>query len=161
MTDQVDRPGGGDGAGGAKGTLVIVEAPVQGTVVQVPWGVGHTVVEGSPLLVLESMKGRLDGTALRVPVQDGSITDFTGLLAREVTVAEVNEAFKAMTGYTEEEVVGRSAINLRLLSDKVALQRLGGVELRFDCPGPVRPDQTDFAVQLDGRKPGERYSRGV
>ena len=28
-------------------------------------------------LVLQSMKGRLDGTALRVPVADGSITDFT------------------------------------------------------------------------------------
>ncbi len=46
-------------------------------------------------LVLESMKGRLDGTALRVPVQDGSITDFTGILGREVTVEEINEAFKA------------------------------------------------------------------
>jgi glyceraldehyde 3-phosphate dehydrogenase len=45
-------------------------------------------------LVLESMKGRLDGTALRVPVQDGSITDFTGILGREVTVAEINEAFR-------------------------------------------------------------------
>ena len=29
-------------------------------------------------LVLEAMKGRLDGQSLRVPVQDGSITDFTG-----------------------------------------------------------------------------------
>jgi glyceraldehyde 3-phosphate dehydrogenase len=46
-------------------------------------------------LVLESMKGKLDGTALRVPVPDGSITDFVGILARDVTVAEVNEAFKA------------------------------------------------------------------
>ena len=46
-------------------------------------------------LVLEAMKGRLDGTALRVPVQDGSITDFTGILGREVTVEEVNEAFRA------------------------------------------------------------------
>jgi glyceraldehyde 3-phosphate dehydrogenase len=46
-------------------------------------------------LVLESMKGRLDGTALRVPVQDGSITDFTGILGRDVTVEEINEAFKA------------------------------------------------------------------
>ena len=46
-------------------------------------------------LVMESMKGRLDGTALRVPVQDGSITDFTGLLERDVTVEEVNEAFRA------------------------------------------------------------------
>jgi glyceraldehyde 3-phosphate dehydrogenase len=45
-------------------------------------------------LVLESMKGRLDGTALRVPVADGSITDFTAVVNREVTVEEVNEAFK-------------------------------------------------------------------
>jgi glyceraldehyde 3-phosphate dehydrogenase len=46
-------------------------------------------------LVLESMKGKLDGTALRVPVQDGSITDFVGILNKDVTVEEVNAAFKA------------------------------------------------------------------
>ncbi len=46
-------------------------------------------------LVMESMKGKLDGTALRVPVADGSITDFTAILNREVTIDEVNEAFKA------------------------------------------------------------------
>src|SRR5918996_3843749 len=46
-------------------------------------------------LVLESMKGRLDGTALRVPVQDGSITDFTGVLAWEATKEEINAAFEA------------------------------------------------------------------
>ena len=45
-------------------------------------------------LVMESMKGRLDGTALRIPVQDGSITDFTGLLGREVSVDEINAAFR-------------------------------------------------------------------
>src|SRR5215218_9108076 len=31
-------------------------------------------------LVLEAMAGRLDGTSLRVPVPDGSITDFTAIL---------------------------------------------------------------------------------
>ena len=46
-------------------------------------------------LVLESMKGRLDGQALRVPVPDGSITDFTAILNREVSAEEVNEAFRA------------------------------------------------------------------
>ncbi len=46
-------------------------------------------------LVLEAMKGRLDGTALRVPVQDGSITDFTAVLGRDTTVEEVNDAFRA------------------------------------------------------------------
>jgi len=46
-------------------------------------------------LVLEAMKGRLDGQSLRVPVPDGSITDFTGVLARDVTVDEVKDAFRA------------------------------------------------------------------
>jgi glyceraldehyde 3-phosphate dehydrogenase len=46
-------------------------------------------------LVLESMKGRLDGQALRVPVPDGSITDFTAILNRDVTANEVNDAFRA------------------------------------------------------------------
>jgi glyceraldehyde 3-phosphate dehydrogenase len=46
-------------------------------------------------LVLQSMQGKLDGTALRVPVPDGSITDFTGILNEEVTSEQVNEAFAA------------------------------------------------------------------
>jgi glyceraldehyde 3-phosphate dehydrogenase len=46
-------------------------------------------------LVLDSMQGLLDGTALRVPVVDGSITDFTAILKTEATVAQVNEAFAA------------------------------------------------------------------
>ena len=41
------------------------------------------------------MKGKLDGTSLRVPVPDGSITDFTGVLTKEASVDEVNAAFKA------------------------------------------------------------------
>ncbi len=49
-------------------------------------------------LVLEAMKGKLDGTSLRVPVIDGSITDFTGILGREVSADEVNEAFRAAAG---------------------------------------------------------------
>ncbi|HEX9234850.1 MAG TPA: type I glyceraldehyde-3-phosphate dehydrogenase [Actinomycetota bacterium] len=46
-------------------------------------------------LVLQAMQGRLDGQALRVPVPDGSITDFTAILAREASVAEINEAFRS------------------------------------------------------------------
>jgi len=46
-------------------------------------------------LVLAAMKGRLDGTALRVPIPVGSITDFTAIVDREVSVEEVNEAFRA------------------------------------------------------------------
>ena len=45
-------------------------------------------------LVLEAMKGKLDGTALRVPIPDGSITDFTAILNKDVTVDEINAAFK-------------------------------------------------------------------
>jgi glyceraldehyde 3-phosphate dehydrogenase len=45
-------------------------------------------------LVLEAMKGKLDGTALRVPVQDGSITDFVAILNKDVSVDEVNAAFR-------------------------------------------------------------------
>ncbi len=43
--------------------------------------------------VLPAMKGKLDGFALRVPVPDGSITDFTAILSREVTKQEINDAF--------------------------------------------------------------------
>ncbi|MCX7620576.1 MAG: type I glyceraldehyde-3-phosphate dehydrogenase [Acidimicrobiales bacterium] len=46
-------------------------------------------------LVLQAMKGKLDGHALRVPVPDGSITDFVGILKTEVTAEQVNEAFRA------------------------------------------------------------------
>ena len=46
-------------------------------------------------LVLESMKGKLDGTSLRVPVPTGSITDFVANLKKPATVDEVNAAFKA------------------------------------------------------------------
>ncbi len=45
-------------------------------------------------LVIKKMKGRLDGRALRVPIPDGSITDFTGVLKKNVTEAQVNDAFK-------------------------------------------------------------------
>jgi glyceraldehyde 3-phosphate dehydrogenase len=70
-------------------------------------------------VVLPRMKGRLDGSALRVPVVDGSITDFTGILGREVTAEEVNEAFKkaATTGklakvlvYTDEPIVSSDIV---------------------------------------------------
>ncbi|MDE0700646.1 MAG: type I glyceraldehyde-3-phosphate dehydrogenase [Acidimicrobiaceae bacterium] len=45
-------------------------------------------------LVMSEMQGKLDGTSMRVPIPDGSITDFTGVLSRDdVTVAEINEAF--------------------------------------------------------------------
>ena len=46
-------------------------------------------------LVLESMKGKLDGTSLRVPVPTGSITDFVANLKKPASIEEINAAFKA------------------------------------------------------------------
>jgi glyceraldehyde 3-phosphate dehydrogenase len=43
--------------------------------------------------VITRMAGRLDGTALRVPVADGSITDLVVLLDRPTTAEDVNKAF--------------------------------------------------------------------
>jgi glyceraldehyde 3-phosphate dehydrogenase len=45
-------------------------------------------------LVLTSMKGKLDGTSLRVPVPTGSIVDFTANLTKAATVDQINAAFK-------------------------------------------------------------------
>jgi glyceraldehyde 3-phosphate dehydrogenase len=46
-------------------------------------------------LALPELKGRLDGMALRVPIPDGSVTDLSLLLEREVTVDEINAAMRA------------------------------------------------------------------
>ena len=65
-------------------------------------------------LVLESMKGKLDGTSLRVPVPTGSVTDFNAILSKEASVAEINAAFakaartgplKGIVRYTEDPIV--------------------------------------------------------
>ena len=70
-------------------------------------------------LVLESMKGKLDGTSLRVPVPTGSIVDFTANLKKSATVAEINAAFKkaAASGplkgvlrYTEDPIVSSDIV---------------------------------------------------
>lgn len=46
-------------------------------------------------LVMPEMKGRLDGVSFRVPVADGSITDFTAVVSKAATKEEINAAFKA------------------------------------------------------------------
>jgi glyceraldehyde 3-phosphate dehydrogenase len=70
-------------------------------------------------LVMESMKGRLDSTGLRVPVPDGSITDFTAVVPGEVTVDQVNAAFAAaasvgplagVLAYTEDPIVSSDIV---------------------------------------------------
>jgi glyceraldehyde 3-phosphate dehydrogenase len=44
-------------------------------------------------LVLPHLKGKLNGNAMRVPVPDGSVTDFTAILKKPATVEEINQAF--------------------------------------------------------------------
>lgn len=44
-------------------------------------------------LVMTEMKGRLDGTSLRVPVPTGSITDLVANLKKPASVEEINAAF--------------------------------------------------------------------
>jgi glyceraldehyde 3-phosphate dehydrogenase len=70
-------------------------------------------------LVLQAMAGRLDGRSLRVPVVDGSITDLTAVIGAKVTVAEVNEAFRAAASegvlahvldYSEDEIVSSDIV---------------------------------------------------
>ena len=43
--------------------------------------------------VIPDLAGKLDGVAVRVPVEDGSLTDLAVLLSQDVTVDEVNRAF--------------------------------------------------------------------
>ena len=69
-------------------------------------------------LVLPELAGRLDGMALRVPLEDGSLCDFAAVLDREVTAAEVNAAFWTAAGgelsglltYNEDPIVSRDIV---------------------------------------------------
>ena len=70
-------------------------------------------------LVLQAMKGRLDGTSLRVPVPAGSITDFTAVVKGNPSVQEVNGAFAEAAAkpplekvlvYTEEPIVSSDIV---------------------------------------------------
>ena len=64
-------------------------------------------------LVLPELNGKLHGIAFRVPTATGSVTDFVVNLSREVTAAEVNQAFqmaaegglKGILEYTEDPIV--------------------------------------------------------
>ena len=77
-------------------------------------------------LVLPQLKGKLDGTAQRVPVLTGSLTELTSILAKKVTVEEVNAAMKAASnesyGYTEDEIVSSDIVGITYGSLFVATQ---------------------------------------
>ncbi|MCP2013544.1 glyceraldehyde 3-phosphate dehydrogenase [Deinococcus sp. HSC-46F16] len=63
--------------------------------------------------VYPALKGKFDGTSLRVPTPTGSISDVTVILGRDVTADEVNAVFrqaaegshKGIIAYTEDPIV--------------------------------------------------------
>jgi len=70
-------------------------------------------------LALPQLKGKIDGVAMRVPVPDGSITDLVAILNRDVTVEEVNGAYRAASEsgplkdklvYTEDPIVSSDIV---------------------------------------------------
>jgi glyceraldehyde 3-phosphate dehydrogenase len=69
--------------------------------------------------VIPELKGKLDGMAMRVPVPDGSVTDLVCVLSREVSAAEVNEAYSSVADqgrwegileFTEDPIVSSDII---------------------------------------------------
>ena len=68
--------------------------------------------------VIPELKGKLDGMAFRVPVPDGSVTDFTAVLNKPATKEEINAAFKsasegALNGileYSEDPLVSTDIV---------------------------------------------------
>ncbi len=69
-------------------------------------------------LVIPSLKGKMNGSALRVPTTTGSVVDLTLELSRPVTVDEINMTFKnnqnESLGYTEDPIVSSDIIGSRL-----------------------------------------------
>jgi glyceraldehyde 3-phosphate dehydrogenase len=69
--------------------------------------------------VVPELKGKLNGGAFRVPTPDGSVTDFSAVLAKDTTAEEVNAAFERAAGdkrykrvleYTEEPLVSHDIV---------------------------------------------------
>lgn len=68
-------------------------------------------------LVIPSLKGKLDGTAQRVPVASGSIVELICELEEDVTKDDINDAMKnasnEVLGYTEDEIVSSDVIGIK------------------------------------------------
>ncbi|MEO7312441.1 MAG: type I glyceraldehyde-3-phosphate dehydrogenase [Chitinophagaceae bacterium] len=88
-------------------------------------------------LVLPVLKGKLDGSAQRVPVITGSLTELTVVLGKKTTVEDVNAAMKAASnesfGYTEDEIVSTDIIGSSFGSlfdaTQTRVQTVGDVQL--------------------------------
>ncbi len=82
----------------------------------VPTTTGAAAATGE---VIPALVGKLDGISLRVPVEDGSLTDLAVVLGRDVTAGQVNEAFAAAAAagplagilrYSTDPIVSRDVI---------------------------------------------------
>ena len=88
-------------------------------------------------LVLPNLKGKLDGSAQRVPTITGSLTEVTAVLGKKTTVEEVNAAMKAAAnesfGYTEDEIVSTDIIGIHFGSlfdaTQTRVQTVGDTQL--------------------------------
>lgn len=88
-------------------------------------------------LVLPNLKGKLDGSAQRVPTITGSLTEVTAIVSKATTVEEVNAAAKAATnesfGYTEDEIVSSDIIGTTFGSlfdaTQTRVQKVGDTQL--------------------------------
>ena len=115
----------------AKGDLRRARAAAQNIV---PNSTGAAKAIG---LVLPSLKGKLDGSAQRVPTITGSLTELTAVLGKKVTVEEINAAMKAASnesfGYTEDEIVSTDVIGSSFGSlydaTQTRVQTVGDVQL--------------------------------
>src|SRR5690242_5883206 len=76
-------------------------------------------------LVIPELQGKLNGFAVRAPVPTGSVIDLTAQVARETTVDEINDAFRARADsdalagilqYTEDPIVSSDIVKSRYSS---------------------------------------------
>ncbi|HEZ2113164.1 TPA: type I glyceraldehyde-3-phosphate dehydrogenase [Neisseria meningitidis] len=67
-------------------------------------------------LVIPELNGKLDGSAQRVPVASGSLTELVSILERPVTKEEINAAMKAAAsesyGYNEDQIVSSDVVGI-------------------------------------------------
>lgn len=69
--------------------------------------------------IFPHLEGKLGGAGIRVPVLNGSLTDFTCILKKKTTIQQINDAFKAAASnemsktvqYTEDPIVSIDVIN--------------------------------------------------
>ena len=115
--------------------------------------------------VIPELAGRLDGVAVRVPVEDGSLTDLTAVLGRDVTAAEVNAAFEqaaagplaGILGYSTDPLVSRD-----IIGDPASCVFDSGLTQAAGQPGQgLRLVRQRMGLHLPARRPGRPRRRAA